>query len=96
MDDSKNQRVVEYYNATKFDYWFGLGLDFHNGLHFGYWDDGIKTQFQAIRNLNRVLALKAKIKSSDKVLDAGCGVGGSSVWLAQNYNCNVTGITITQ
>lgn len=95
MVNASKQKVINYYNATQFDYWFGLGLYFHNGIHFGYWDDDTNNQFQAIRNLNQVLAQKANIKPGDNILDAGCGIGGSSVWLAQNYNINVTGITIT-
>lgn len=96
MANISNQNIIDYYDSTKFDYWFGLGLDFHNGLHFGYWDEGVKNQFQAICNLNNVLAQKASIKPGDRVLDAGCGVGGSSIWLAQKNNANVTGISITQ
>jgi len=29
------------------------------------------------------------------VLDAGCGVGGSAIWLAREKGAHVTGITIT-
>ena len=42
------------------------------------------------------LAEKAKVSSGNKILDAGCGVGGSAFWLCQNFNVNVIGITISQ
>jgi ubiquinone/menaquinone biosynthesis C-methylase UbiE len=32
--------------------------------------------------------------SGKKVLDAGCGIGGSSRLLAKNFNCSVTGIDL--
>ncbi|TKB44378.1 class I SAM-dependent methyltransferase [Thalassotalea mangrovi] len=36
------------------------------------------------------------IKSEHKVLDVGCGLGGSSRYLSQQYGCNVVGIDLTE
>ncbi len=36
------------------------------------------------------------IEDGSTVLDAGCGVGGSSFFLAKMYNANVQGITISK
>jgi cyclopropane fatty-acyl-phospholipid synthase-like methyltransferase len=44
--------------------------------------------------MNRVLAERAGITDSDEVLDAGCGVGGSSMWLAENRGATACGINI--
>ncbi len=41
------------------------------------------------------MAEKAGVSSGDRVLDAGCGVGGSVIWLAKNYGCKATGITLS-
>lgn len=41
-----------------------------------------------------MLSQHACITRNDAVLDAGCGVGGSSVWLAKNIGCQVTGISL--
>jgi len=62
-------------------------------LHYGFHDKGQRHN-QAVVRMIEVLADKVKVTSKDKVLDAGCGVGGSSVWLAQNVGCKVTGIDI--
>jgi ubiquinone/menaquinone biosynthesis C-methylase UbiE len=38
----------------------------------------------------------AKLKSSDRVLDVGCGLGGTARFLAEQYKCNVAGIDLTE
>ena len=42
------------------------------------------------------LAEKAGVKSSSVVLDAGCGLGGSSRALAYLYGCRVHGVELTE
>jgi tocopherol O-methyltransferase len=41
------------------------------------------------------LAELANVKLGSEILDIGCGMGGSSLYLARNYNATVTGITIS-
>jgi len=62
-------------------------------LHYGFHDKGQRHDKAVVRMIE-VLADKVKVASKDRVLDAGCGVGGSSVWLAQNIGCKVLGIDI--
>lgn len=42
------------------------------------------------------LARRASLKPGDCVLDVGSGLGGSARYLATEYECDVTGIDITQ
>lgn len=85
--------VRRYYEDTWFDYTF-VWLNRSNlALHFGYHDDQHRSHDAALSNMNRVLADKAGITRGERVLDAGCGVGGSSLWLARNRGANVVGIT---
>lgn len=81
--------IVKYYKTNEFAYslW---GRD----MHYGYWTKDTKTLRQATKKFNEVLAKKANISKDDRVLDAGCGVGGASIYLAKNIGCKVTGITI--
>lgn len=59
------------------------------GMHYGFWEKGTKTLHQAILNENKAVAQALKIKKSDIVLDAGCGVGGTAIWLANNYGIKI-------
>jgi ubiquinone/menaquinone biosynthesis C-methylase UbiE len=38
----------------------------------------------------------ANLKASDRVLDVGCGLGGTARYLAEHYNCNVNGVDLTE
>ncbi len=93
---SSKKTLVEYYNKTYKDYRVFYGLDKTLSIHFGYYDDNNKTQDKAVINMNKVLASISKITVDDVVLDAGCGIGGSSIWLAKNIGCKVIGITLSE
>lgn len=87
--------TAKHYDDCYWDYrtaWF----DNENlALHYGYWDKNTKTHSQALLNKNRIIAEIAGIKPEDHVLDAGCGIGGSSIWLAKHVGCRATGITVS-
>jgi tocopherol O-methyltransferase len=87
------QSVNEYYIQTDFDY----RRVWHSGdslaYHFGYYGDGIYEHSHALINANQVLAEIARVKPGDRILDAGCGLGGSSFWLATKRSAQVVGIT---
>jgi ubiquinone/menaquinone biosynthesis C-methylase UbiE len=42
------------------------------------------------------VAALANLKASDRVLDVGCGLGGTARYLAEQFKCTVAGIDITQ
>ena len=88
--------VAEYYNTTQNHYerWWDLS----NGLslHYGIWTDGISNFRDSLTNTNRILMEIAGIRDSEKILDAGCGVGGSAVFLSRRKNVLVTGISLSE
>ncbi len=92
--NKKQDKIVKYYNYTQpFYRIFYHGKSY--GLHYGFWDENTKGLPEAILNTNKFLAQMAKIKKDDKILDAGCGVGGSAIWIAKNIGAQVTGITLS-
>jgi tocopherol O-methyltransferase len=90
-----NKEVARYYDLSEIHYRMFWNLKESKSLHYGYWDSSTKNFHQALLNINKVLSERVKIKKEDKVLDAGCGVGGSSLWLAKEKGCSVTGITLS-
>lgn len=91
----QKEQIVHYYDTCESDYRLLWDLDHSHAMHAGYWDAHTRTLRQALRRENEVLAEIAGIKQEDRILDAGCGVGGSSIFLAQNYGCEVVGITLS-
>jgi tocopherol O-methyltransferase len=80
-----NQQVSEYFDQTHDDYRRLWGIDRHLGLHCGFFDKAHNRHDAAVTNMNRVLAEAVGISPGDRVLDAGCGIGGSAIWLAERY-----------
>lgn len=92
--DPLTAAIVGYYDETWFDYRV-LWLNPDNlAVHFGYTDDSARGHTDALKNMNRVLAERVRIQPGERVLDAGCGVGGSSLWLAKERDVDVVGITL--
>jgi tocopherol O-methyltransferase len=87
--------IEDYYNQTEVHYRMFWKLDSAKGLHYGIWDKSTKNLDEAILNTNYSLMNLGGIKPSDKVLDCGCGIGGSAIYLAKNIGCLVSGITLS-
>lgn len=91
-------KIKAYYHETTKPYylsWAGETLAFHVGLT----PDGASpeqpvSKEESLLHLNRYLADKGRIGTGTRVLDAGCGVGGSSIWLALERGARCTGITL--
>ncbi len=91
---TSNQDIKEYYNKNQilYDVFYSKGTD---GLHYGFWEKNTRDHPESLRNTTRFVAKCLKVNQNDKVLDAGCGIGGSSIYLAKKYGANVVGITLS-
>lgn len=88
--------AAKHYDDCYRDYLFAWCNRDNLALHYGYWDEAKPyDQHQALLNKNQVLYETAGLQPGDKVLDAGCGIGGSSIWMAKQHGNHVTGITIS-
>ena len=73
----------------------GLYLEFWGEhLHHGLFDEGASPAAAQVRLVEHVAA-RTGIASGERVLDVGCGLGGSARWLAEQLACPVLGITIS-
>jgi cyclopropane fatty-acyl-phospholipid synthase-like methyltransferase len=91
-----NEEIKNYYDFSKLDYQIYNAASSNISMHFGIWDENIKSHKEALLNENKVLAELAKINRDDYVLDVGCGYGTTAIWLAKNIGCKVIGITISE
>jgi ubiquinone/menaquinone biosynthesis C-methylase UbiE len=93
--------IADYYNNNT-RLFLGLGGSGDvAAIHRAIWAPGVTDKAQAFNFLNVCVAnaLQPCVHLSDgsqpQLLDLGCGVGGTSTWLAQALAVNVTGITIS-
>ncbi|MDF2939398.1 MAG: Tocopherol O-methyltransferase [Gammaproteobacteria bacterium] len=66
-------------------------------IHHGFYEnDNAISPLQAQEKLIDELAAYLELKPGDKVLDVGCGMGGSSLYLAKHYGVSVTGVSLSE
>ncbi len=91
-----HEKIIQYYKDTENAYKDSWDLNNSLAIHYGYWDEKVSSFPQSLLRMNEVMMETAGIKSTDKVLDAGCGVGGSCIFMAKTVGCTVTGITLSE
>jgi tocopherol O-methyltransferase len=82
--------VRQHYDLTTPFYWLLWGRHLHHGL----WE-GNESSRIAQQRLTEAVAAAAGVTRGERVLDVGCGMGGSSIHLAKSLGCSVVGVTIS-
>ena len=65
-------------------------------VHYGLWGPDTSTERESMLRANSTLVRGCDLRQGQRVLDAGCGVGGTAIWLAETYRVHVTGLTICE
>lgn len=75
---------------------FSLFLDPTMTYSSGYFSDKSTTMQDASLEKYDRLCRKLELKTTDHVLEIGCGWGGFARYAAKTYGCSVTGVTISR
>jgi sterol 24-C-methyltransferase len=89
--DQYKNLVKNYYSLSTDFYEYGWGQSFHFANRYRG-----ETLAESLQRHESYLAMKMKLKTGDKVLDLGCGVGGPLRRIAYLTGAHVTGVTISQ
>jgi tocopherol O-methyltransferase len=86
---------------TVADFWDKISDGWHTiwgpHIHHGYYEhDKTLTPLEAQENLLYRLTENLVLPAGSQMLDVGCGMGGSSLYLAKKYNAHVVGVTLSQ
>ncbi|KAB5539464.1 S-adenosyl-L-methionine-dependent methyltransferase [Coniochaeta sp. 2T2.1] len=88
-------RIKLHYDLAS-DYYLSL---WGEHIHHGYWEteEAKRTlpKEEAQIALIRLLLSLSNVKEGSRVLDVGCGIGGTTRYLASHLGCAVTGVTIS-
>lgn len=90
-------KIIDYYNES----WLPRFEKNHNpssfAMHMGYFEDNDISNDLAKLKMNDFLISQIQLdeKKDTTIVDAGCGVGGTSIYLAENYsNLKIIGVNI--
>ncbi|MEO0684707.1 MAG: methyltransferase domain-containing protein, partial [Cyanobacteria bacterium J06649_11] len=94
MTATLSQQIQQFYDASS-----GLWEEiWGEHMHHGYYGvDGKeeKNRRQAQIDLIEELLRWSQVQQAENILDVGCGIGGSSLYLAEKFNASATGITLS-
>lgn len=96
INSARNARrnVAHHYdlNAEMYD----LFLDSDRQYSCAYYEKPDATLEEAQLAKKRHLASKMLLNGGEKILDIGCGWGGTGLYLAKNFKADVTGVTLSE
>ncbi len=94
MSATLYQQIQQFYDASSGLWEQVWGEHMHHGY---YGPDGNQKKDRRTAQIDLIEELLqwAGIQQAQNILDVGCGIGGSSLYLAQKFNAIATGITLS-
>lgn len=94
MTSTLNQQIQQFYDASS-GLWEQIwGEHMHHGF-YGTRGTEQKDRRQAQIDLIEELLRWIDLQQATRILDVGCGIGGSTLHLANKFRANATGITLS-
>ena len=90
VEPVSQELVDEYYCRCISIYLDFIGIHWHTGY---YLDDGKEVSPADQDRMIQCIADSIELGEQDRVLDVGCGIGGTACYLAREYGCEVNGLT---
>ncbi|GAB4181138.1 MAG: methyltransferase domain-containing protein [Coleofasciculaceae cyanobacterium] len=94
MTSTLNNQIQQFYDASSGLWEQVWGEHMHHG-YYGATGKEKKDRRQAQIELIEEMLNWAGVTQAEKILDVGCGIGGSSLYLAQRFNAHAVGITLS-
>lgn len=88
--DVQRRSIRAHYDLSTFFYRVLWGPHLHHGL----WSGDESSRVAQVQ-LTETVAEMAGIQVGDDLLDVGCGMGGSSIYLAKTRGCRARGVTVS-
>lgn len=89
-----SQRIQQFYDTSSPLWERTWGEHMHHG-YYGSNGQHRKDRRQAQIDLIEELLSWGNITTAETILDMGCGIGGSTLYLAKKYDANAVGITLS-
>src|ERR671932_969619 len=94
MTSTLKTQIQQFYDASSGLWEQVWGEHMHHG-YYGPTGKEKKDRRQAQIDLIEELLSWAGVGQAEQILDVGCGIGGSSLYLAQKFDASVVGITLS-
>lgn len=94
MSSSFNRQIQQFYDSSSRLWEEIWGEHMHHG-YYGRAGTYKINRRQAQIDLIEELLDWSKVRTAENILDVGCGIGGSTLYLAKKFNAQATGITLS-
>jgi tocopherol O-methyltransferase len=94
MTSTLKTQIQQFYDASSGLWEQVWGEHMHHG-YYGATGHEKKDRRQAQIDLIEELLIWSGTNQAENILDVGCGIGGSSLYLAEKFNASATGITLS-